>query len=40
MQVLGTDTNEAILITKDGQQFSISFTSKFIMAHRILDLVR
>ena len=33
----GTDTNEAVFINSSGQKISIASTSKFIMAHQILD---
>lgn len=34
----GSDTNEAIFISKDGTQTVIPSTSKLLLAHRILDL--
>lgn len=33
----GNDTNEAVLLTRNGKQISLPPSSKLIMAHRILD---
>ena len=35
----GSDRNQAVILTKDGQRFDISPCSKLEMAHQILDRV-